>query len=298
MLKKMSWDKEKRKEYDRERYNKNKEKFKERARIRYIENTEEIKISNAARHEKNRDRNNASARQRYEKTLQHACDSIKVGKIIDQSKWIRLCNHIRNYNTKHPYSDNFTNDVIFELLLQKCFYCGDIATGIDRIDSKLNHTPENCVACCWGCNNSKGTADPATFIRKSYYRARGKHVDDIVDIWFIHKNKPRLYSYKRKSDKIGIPFELSDEEWDILVKGECEYCHRSPTTWFGIDRVIPEDGYVIGNVVSCCWDCNVDKFKSDVNTTVQRNMRIAERVDTGELVINDCQQVIIHQGYF
>ena len=104
--------------------------------------------------------------------------------------------------------------------------------------------------------------------------------------------------YKRNANDKGVPFELNNEDWSILVKGKCEYCHRSPTTWFGIDRVIPKDGYIIGNVVSCCWDCNVDKLDNDVNQTVQRNMMIADRVDAGDLVINDCQQVILHQDYF
>jgi len=296
----MVWDEEKRKAYDRERYVKNKEKIKERSNIRYKENTEQVKINNAARHKKNKDRNNAYERQRYERCIQHAYDSINLGKIIDQSQWNRLCNRIRSRAklTKNPYSSDFTNDVIFEMMLKKCFYCGDIATGIDRIDSKFTHTPDNCVACCWGCNNSKGTADPYTFIRKAYYRARGKYYDDDTDVWFVHKNKPRIDIYKRNADNKGVPFELSNEEWNTLVKGECKYCHRSPTTWFGIDRVIPEDGYVIENVVSCCWDCNVDKFDNTDNTTMKRNMRIADRVDMGDLIIDDCKKVILHQGHF
>jgi len=68
------------------------------------------------------------------------------------------------------------------------------------------------------------------------------------------------------------------------------------TTWFGIDRVIPNKGYVMGNVVTCCFDCNVDKHTCGVDTMAKRNGRIANRADAGELVIEDCTRVILHKG--
>ena len=233
----------------------------------------------------------------YKENLnQYAIDSIISGKILDRNKWNVFCDKIKSKSKKHPYSEELTNDIIFEMMLKGCFYCGDIATGIDRIDSKLNHTSENCVASCWGCNCSKGASDSATFIRKAYYRARGEYIDDIDDIWFVLKNKPSLWQYKKNSENKGVPFDLSKEYFDILTKSDCMYCNRSPSTWFGIDRVIPSRGYVIGNVVSCCYDCNLDKLEDDVDIIILRNRQIAYRVDVGELTIEDCERVVIHQG--
>ena len=102
--------------------------------------------------------------------------------------------------------------------------------------------------------------------------------------------------YKKRAENKGVPFDLSKEYWDTLIKGECEYCKRSPSTWFGVDRVIPSLGYVTGNVVSCCFDCNLDKHDNDVCTTKNRNEIISVRVDTGKLVIYNCDKVIIHCG--
>jgi 5-methylcytosine-specific restriction endonuclease McrA len=185
---------------------------------------------------------------------------------------------------------------MFDMMVKGCFYCGGVATTIDRVDSKLEHTPENCVGCCKGCNNSKGTADSATFIRKAYYNARGKYVDDIKDIWFVNKQKPCLSSYRRNAEKKGVPFVLTKKDFDILTKDICAYCQRSPTTWFGIDRKIPYIGYILDNIVTCCFDCNVDKHINDANATSNRNERIANRVDTGDLDIKKCEKVFLHQG--
>ena len=248
------------------------------------DNKEKIKDYNANRRE-------------YRK--QHAIDSIKSGSIIDQHEWDVWCNGTiksRAKINKKPYSDDFTNEKIFDMMTRGCSYCGDIATTIDRIDSSLGHTQSNCVASCLGCNFSKGTSDSATFVRKAYFRINGEYVDGDTKIWFVIKQKPRLDTYKKRADKIGVRFGLTKGDWETLIKGDCAYCHRSPTTWFGIDRIVPSNGYVLDNVVTCCCDCNTDKYEDDVDTMMERNERIATRVTSGELVITNSDKVILHRG--
>lgn len=235
---------------------------------------------------------------RLEDHNNNALESITSGEIIDKKKWDIWCDEIkrRAKNSKQPYPDEFTNDVMFDMMKQGCFFCGDTSTTIDRIDSTLEHIPNNCVASCLGCNNSKGSADPATFIRKAYYRARGEYVDDDTDIWFSHKIKPRFDIYKKRAEKKGVLFDLGNDDWKQLIKGECAYCHRIPNTWFGVDRVIPEDGYTFENAVSCCFDCNLDKHEGDIEVMTKRNDRIAGRVDAGEIIIEDYEKVNLHIG--
>jgi hypothetical protein len=38
--------------------------------------------------------------------------------------------------------------------------------------------------------------------------------------------------------------DLTNKEFEVLIEGNCEYCKRSPITWFGIDRVVPSLGYM------------------------------------------------------
>ena len=247
-------------------------------------------------HERNKEKSKKYGEKYRDDRWNNAEVSLVSGKIIDKHKWDVFCNRIKNHAGRKPYSEDFTNEIMFDMMVQGCYFCEDIAMSIDRVDSTLDHTPDNCVGCCHGCNMSKGTADPSTFVRKAYYRARGKYVDDITDIWFTYKNKPTMFNYRKSADNKRVVFELTKECFGELICGNCEYCHRAPTTWFGIDRVVPSKGYVLGNVVSCCFDCNVDKLEGDVFSMMKRNERIAKRVDDGVFVIEDCEKVIIHKG--
>lgn len=76
----------------------------------------------------------------------------------------------------------------FSLLInQSCTYCGANprivnhllsnkhakrqpikANGIDRKDSKMGYTIENCVSCCWDCNRMKGTLTVEEFYDKIF----------------------------------------------------------------------------------------------------------------------------------
>lgn len=233
-----------------------------------------------------------------EELKKNAEESIMTGIIIDRNKWDVWCNNIKSWTKrkKNPYSAEFTNEMMFNKMILGCFYCGDIANTIDRIDSTLGHTSDNCVGCCYGCNNAKGASDSATFIRKAYYKTRGEYIDDIIDIWFVNKNKPVICDYKKCAEKKGVPFDLTKEDFDTLINGNCAYCQRVPTTWFGIDRECPENGYVLDNVVPCCWDCNLDKHNIDAGSTKKRNEKIANRMVSGELVIKRCDKVFLHNG--
>lgn len=52
---------------------------------------------------------------------------------------------------------------------QVCHYCGEsdwTKLGVDRKDSSLPHTPDNCVPCCDACNKKKRTTTYEEFLQK------------------------------------------------------------------------------------------------------------------------------------
>lgn len=67
-------------------------------------------------------------------------------------------------------------------------------------------------------------------------------------------------------------FCITKKEFKKLTKGNCFYCgeelkrkikNKSGYGYYiynGIDRINNNDGYVLGNVVSCCTDCNTMKM--------------------------------------
>lgn len=70
-----------------------------------------------------------------------------------------------NYNRKDkkmglPTDKNVDEDwIIKNIFGSSCIYCGESdwrKLGADRIDNAKGHTPDNCVPCCWDCNNERG----------------------------------------------------------------------------------------------------------------------------------------------
>jgi hypothetical protein len=89
----------------------------------------------------------------------------------------------------------------------------------------------------------------------------------------------------------NIVWLLGYDEWDEVVTGPCYYCGKenskreydSGRTMFvgynGIDRIDSDDGYVVGNVVSCCKECNYMKRDMELEEwyyhmeTILRNIK-------------------------
>ena len=86
---------------------------------------------------------------------------------------------------KHGAKDRFiefsiSDELFAEIVHQKCFYCGKSPTqimtlkrlhnntliynGVDRFDNTQGYTKENCVPCCWECNQAKRNYSIDTWI--------------------------------------------------------------------------------------------------------------------------------------
>jgi hypothetical protein len=53
--------------------------------------------------------------------------------------------------------NTLTEEVVEALISKPCEYCGhtDISITVDRKDNRIGHTIENCVPCCYRCNEFK-----------------------------------------------------------------------------------------------------------------------------------------------
>lgn len=83
----------------------------------------------------------------------------------------------------------------------------------------------------------------------------------------------------RRSAKLrGLPLSITKEQVAYLVKCPCHYCHRDACKVFriGIDCVISKLGYIEGNVVPCCYQCNVAKLDADATVFKARCLHITK----------------------
>jgi hypothetical protein len=84
-----------------------------------------------------------------------------------------------------------------------------------------------------------------------------------------------VYShYKKSAKQRGIHFDLTKKHLESLIEQDCSYCGLAPSNtvtlrrvtvadavfhYNGIDRLDNDSGYVSGNVVPCCRECNFAK---------------------------------------
>jgi|LakMenEpi03Aug12_release.lakeMendotaPanAssembly.Ray.scaffolds.fasta_scaffold246988_2 hypothetical protein len=94
--------------------------------------------------------------------------------------------------------------------------------------------------------------------------------------WQLEKGESAFnnlyYQYARSAENRNLTFELSKKDFRVFTKSLCYYCGREPYRvikgqgkssgdyiYNGIDRIENDIGYIMSNVVSCCFDCNSSK---------------------------------------
>ena len=83
--------------------------------------------------------------------------------------------------------------------------------------------------------------------------------------------------YRNSAKRRGFEFSLSKECFESLISDNCYYCGSKPLRvitakpyrianakipsllYNGIDRIDSKEGYINGNVVTCCLTCNIAK---------------------------------------
>jgi hypothetical protein len=96
-----------------------------------------------------------------------------------------------------------------------------------------------------------------------------------------------ILGYKRHAKDRDIPFRLTYDEVDKLVREPCWYCGivggnlkktknlKEGFRYNGIDRVDSEGDYNISNVVPCCGVCNVAKGRLTLGDFISLANRIS-----------------------
>ncbi len=86
-------------------------------------------------------------------------------------------------------------------------------------------------------------------------------------------------TYKRRAKIKGFAYELTDSEFEALVLGRCHYCGREASGVNGIDRIDSSGGYILGNVVTACGQCNIAKNDYSLAEFREWVLRVARRLE-------------------
>jgi|SRR5271157_4234683 len=148
---------------------------------------------------------------------------------------------------------------------------------------------------------------PPAVVREGVFRCYcGKEFSADVDRWREGKVKHcggcyrdgyvssfnRLYqSYKTRAAKEGRKFTLTPSDFYQLTSQPCYFCatppsnkvagkFKNPYIYNGIDRMDSAQGYVLGNVIGCCWKHNDLKGTLSFQEFYERSLAVVLSVSS------------------
>jgi hypothetical protein len=177
-------------------------------------------------------------------------------------------------NLKFEYND----DEFIELMNKPCHYCNIESTneqlnGVDRFDNSKGYIENNCVPCCEICNYLKNTKTIAEFI------GMVKHILSHIGLIkkkynyeqcfndYNNKSIERIFcSYVEGAKNKKRAFELDMQTFSKIIEKDCYLCGKKTLNKHknGIDRLNNGKGYIVGNTLPCCGNCNYFKHKNDI----------------------------------
>lgn len=111
-----------------------------------------------------------------------------------------------------------------------------------------------------------------------------------------------IYSYRKRAERIGIEYDLTQEELISIVSKPCFYCGSMPSNsmasrkkvryyYSGMDRVNPNFGYVIDNVLPCCKWCNSAKLQRSMPEFFEWANRLHAHLKEKRLPLGETENV-------
>jgi hypothetical protein len=97
--------------------------------------------------------------------------------------------------------------------------------------------------------------------------------------------------YKNRAKSSKLEFDLTIEEFGVLLSGNCYYCNDKETSTYrfrrkvgtiteykynGIDRIDSSKGYTKDNCLTCCSVCNYMKLDSSIDSFMHKVKQIME----------------------
>jgi hypothetical protein len=121
---------------------------------------------------------------------------------------------------------------------------------------------------------------PEFFIMKCKIIAKTVLPENFYKKWSAYYGRScnnNLKTYKRVAEEErSLPFELSQNQWDMLTRSPCHYCGYQDEHGIGIDRIDNTiRKYTLTNCVACCGSCNIMKNELPLDVFMEMCLKIA-----------------------
>ena len=226
-------------------------------------------------------------------------------KIVTKLPQITRLNGYKRLAKEHHIPFTMSDTEALTIMRQSCFGCGKVnvenGNGITRLRNwdgfqeqqrKMAtkgfmgpYSKINCIAACSTCNLMKGYRTVQSYVEAcrtiATHRSTTQHQNYGMYPQRFRDNisKRSRSCYITKSSTHTKTHSLTNEQFNAIVALPCAYCGKEPssTHYNGLDRLDSNDRvYHIDNVVSCCGDCNIMKYKHSVEYFIEHCTNVAE----------------------
>ena len=149
----------------------------------------------------------------------------------------------------------------------------------ERLATKLKWKEENyekVVMYCMNHRQRRIDEDISEYLKRNAQNAKQWRENNPEKVKNNNQNKINSITlqyrvYLRSAEDKKLDFEISQEEFNKIVKETCHYCNVIQKRGFnGIDRLDSNKGYVLDNCVSCCKTCNYMKCSLSTDVFLKR----------------------------
>lgn len=120
--------------------------------------------------------------------------------------------------------------------------------------------------------------DKKAATNKRWYEKNRDKISAINKAYKDSSSFKRLFpftTYKHGAKKRGLAFEVTRPDFEAMREKPCWYCGAPGPS--GVDRVDNAMGYIEGNMVPCCFNCNRMKMHQNLQEFLDACVRIAKK---------------------
>ena len=216
---------------------------------------------------------------------------------------------VKRSATKRKKDNKLNDSEIEDLILQKCYYCGEMndsgRNSIDRLNNDLGYTHDNTVSSCTICNMMKNKYTEKLFYKYCENISKNfgcKELQEYIDLELMkYRYKRHIYSTTSRNKKrakrndVILNFDLTFKEYREIAKYKCYYCgnlnNNNEKECVGLDRIDNNKGYDKENIVPSCYICNIMKLKSDITEFIDKINKILKYRETKKEVEEKIEHV-------
>lgn len=118
-----------------------------------------------------------------------------------------------------------------------------------------------------------------------------KTIWDEASIEVSAETKLKISAYKSRAKSKGIKYKIHPKEFAYQIKRPCYVCEVECAG--GLDRIDNSEGYVVGNIYPCCFDCN--RMKS--NKTKQEFLDYIKRLNPNHNLLSGFNALLDQKKY-